>query len=246
VTAAEGTVSDDVEETSQAHARAGLSIAGGATCRSVELTGIDGVRRLETGWVPALALEVRGGLGGTRAWADLVARYQSSAHTFGVQRSPDRTSQVVSTPIRSHRFEAGVRPSLRFGASEASVAGAVLLGYGVRAFSSAAELQMPRFTEHGPLARLELDVPLMGSQLRLRIAPEFQAFVSMSRAVRRVGATDNLGMALGGEASLQLQTFEWLALAIHYRESHAIVHSAFANPFRDVERFVLMSAGLRF
>lgn len=243
--ASEDVGSEATEQTSGARAGVGLSVAGGATSRSIELTGFDGLRRLDTGWVPAVALEVHGAVGGERAWIEWAALYESSVHTFGAARSPDPTSQLVSTPIRSQRFEGGIRPSLRLGASDASMSGAVFLGYGVRAFNSVAELQVPRFTEHGPLARLELEVPLIGTTLWLRIAPEFQAFVSISRVVRRIGETNDFGMAFGGEASLRLQAFEWLALAIDYRESHAIVRSAFPDPFRDIERFVLLRIGLR-
>jgi hypothetical protein len=222
-----------------------LDVAGGATNRSIDMTGLEGLRRLNTGWVPAISLETRAAVGGDSAWVEVAARYTTSVHTYGTQQSPDPTSQVVSTPIRSHRFEGGVRPSLRFGASDASLSGGLFLGYGLRALSSTVELQMPRFTEHGPLARLELDIPVIGNVLRLRIAPEFQALLSISRAVRRLGQTESFGMAFGGEASVRLQLIDWLALAIDYRESHAIVASASTDPFRDIERFVLLTIGLR-
>jgi hypothetical protein len=234
------------EEAPDARTRVSFNVAGGATYRSVELTGVDGVRRLNTGWVPAVALETRAALGGEQAWLEVAARYATSVHTFGSQRSPDPTSQIVSTPIRSQRFEGGVRPSLRFGATDTSFSGGLFLGYGVRAFASAAELQIPRFTEHGPLARLELDIPVVGRVLRLRIAPEFQAMLSISRAVRRLGQTEHFGMAVGGEASVRAQLFEWLALALDYRESHAWVESAATDPLRDIERFVLLTVGLGF
>jgi hypothetical protein len=234
------------EPTPNTRARVSFNVAGGVTYRSIEMTGVEGLRRLDTGWVPAVALEARAALGGERVWVEVGARYATSVHTFGSQQSPDPTSQFVSTPIRSHRFEGGVRPSVRFGADDASFGGGLFLGYGVRAFASAVELQMPRFTEHGPLARLELDIPVVGRLLRFRIAPEFQAILSISRAVRRFGQTEQFGIAFGGEASVRAQLIDWLALAIDYRESHAIVQSASAEPFGDIERFVLLTVGLRF
>jgi hypothetical protein len=233
------------ETESDTRARVSLDVAGGTAYRLIELTGRDGLRRLNTGWVPAVALELRAAVGGERASVELAARYATSVRTFGTQQSPDPNSQIVSTPIRSHRLEGGVRPSLRFGASDASFGMGLFLGYGLRAFASNVELQMPRFTEHGPLARLELDIPVIGSVLRLRVAPEFQAILSISRAVRRLGETESFGMAFGGQASVRLQVVDWFALAIDYRESHAAVASASTDPFRDVERFVLLTVGWR-
>jgi hypothetical protein len=243
--AGDTTPETSAETDAESRARVTLAVAGGATYRLIEIAARDGQHRLDTGWVPAVALDVRAAFGGDRAQVALGAHYETSLHTFGSQHSPDPTSQVLPTPIRSHRFEIGVTPSLRFGSIDSFAAG-VFIGYALRAFGSVAELQVPRFTEHGPLLRLELDIPVIGSVLRIRLAPEVSGLVSISRAVRRLGETDRFGIAFGGEASLRLRIVEWLALELDYRESHAFVHSAFADPFRDVERFALLGVRLQF
>lgn len=225
-------------------ARVTLGVAGGTTYRLIEIPAQGGRRRLDTGFVPAVALELRGSFGGARVWLDVSARYQTSLHTFGTQHATDPTSQVLKTPIRSHRLELGVTPSLSFASSPAGVVGGVFVGYGLRALASVAELRVPRFTEHGPLLRLELDIPVIGNALRLRVAPEAAALLSISRAVRRIGATDALGFTFGGEASLRLQLVEWLQIGVDYRESRVWLHSSLSDPFRDVERYVLVGVQL--
>jgi hypothetical protein len=233
------------EATDETLARVRLGVAGGTTYRLIEVPAQNGLRRLDTGWVPAVALELRAAFGSVHAWMEFAAHYETSLHTFGSQHATDPSSQLLQTPIRSHRFEIGVMPSLRFGSSEAGLAAGVFLGYGLRAFASVAELQMPRFTEHGPLLRLELDIPIVGNAVRLRIAPEASALVSISRAVRRIGATDGFGFAVGGEASLRVRLAEWLRLALEYRESHVFLQSSRPDPFADIERYVLLGVQLQ-
>lgn len=221
-----------------------FTVSGGTTYRLIEVPAIDGVRRLDTGWVPAVGLEVRTSFRGERLRLDVAAHYQTSLHTFGSQHTTDPTSQVLTLPIRSHRFEAGFAPGLQFGAGDGALAAGVFVGYGVRALGSVAELQVPRFTEHGPLVRLEVDIPIAGETVRLRIAPEASAILSVTEEVQRLAATDALGFTFGGEATLNGRLATWLHLALSYRESHVMLHAARTSSFKDVERYVLLGAEL--
>lgn len=224
--------------------RVSLTVSGGTTYRLVEVPAEDGTRRLDTGWVPAVGLEVRTSLRDERLSLDIAARYQTSLHTFGVQHTTDPNSQVLSLPIRSHRFEMGVTPGWRFGDDARALGAGIFVGYGVRALGSVAELQVPRFTEHGPLLRLELDIPVVGEIVRLRIAPEASALVSITKEVRRLGATSAFGVALGGEARVTVKLADWLHVALDYRESHLLLSSSRAGKVEDVERYVLLGAQL--
>jgi hypothetical protein len=241
----DGAAAEGGDPADESWARVRLGVSGGTTYRLIEVPANDGLRRLDTGWVPAVALDLRAAIGGVHTWLEFAARYETSLHTFGSQHATDPSSQILKTPIRSHRFEAGVTPSLRLGDSETGLAAGVFVGYGVRALASVAELQVPRFTEHGPLLRLELDIPVVGDVVRLRIAPEAFGLLSISRAVRTIGETDGFGFAVGGEASIHVKLVEWLRLALDYRESHVFLHSSQSDPFHDVERYVLLGAQLQ-
>jgi hypothetical protein len=241
----DGSAAGGGDAADEMRARVRLGVSGGTTHRLIEIPADDGLRRLDTGWVPAVALDLRAAVGGVHTWLEFAARYETSLHTFGSQHAADPSSQILKTPIRSHRFEAGVAPSLRFGDSETGLAAGLFVGYGLRALASVAELQVPRFTEHGPLVRLELDIPVVGDVVRLRIAPEVFGLLSISHAVRRIGATDGFGFAVGGEVSMHVKLVEWLRLALDYRESHVFLQSSQSDPFRDVERYVLLGAQLQ-
>jgi hypothetical protein len=227
-------------------ARVTLGVAGGATLRVIEMMSDDGLYKLDTGWIPAIAVALRSSFDSGQARFEGALHYETSLGAIGSQHSPDPTSQSLTTPIRTHRFEGGVLAGVRFGEVDRSVVGSVFLGYGLRALASVAELQVPRFTLHGPVFRLELEIPIVARTLRLRLAPEANAIVSISRAVRRIAETESTGFALGGEASLRLALLEWLDLQLDYRESHAFVRSERADPFRDIERFLLLAAQLQF
>lgn len=223
-----------------------LGVAGGITDRKIEIHASDGPRQVDTGWVPAVALRWRGAIEHGKAMYALTVHYETSLHAIGEQHPPSRTSQALTTPIRSHRFEAGITPSLRFGEDYAGVSLGLFLGYGLRALASVTELEVPRFTLHGPLARIALEVPIVPHVLRLHIGPEIWAIVSMSRALRRLGETNTFGLSVGGDARLRLRIANQLDAQLEYREAHAFANSTRADEFRDVERFVLVGVGLQF
>jgi hypothetical protein len=154
---------------------------------------------------------------------------------------PNPDGQTLSTPIRTHRFELGVLPGYRFGSDSQSISLALFAGYDLRAFASTIELRVPRYTLHGPVARLELEIPV-ADVIVLRLAPELQMIASISHDLRIAGSVSNGGVALGGEAAVRIVVTDWAAVQLAFRESHASANTGFGSSFKDMERFVFLDA----
>jgi hypothetical protein len=202
---------------------------------------------LETGLAPALNLRLSGRISDQQHFLRVRVGYQTSTGIAAGDRLRVLTTGPATTPVRSHRFEAGIAPGLWLGSSPGGAALGLFIGYGVRALGSVAELLIPRFTLHGPMFRVELELPL--SQLwSLRVAPEGHLIISMTEDLRRAGALDKVGMAYGGEASLQVRVFSRASLRASYRESHAYARAGTAANahFVDVERYLVVDAVFRY
>ena len=223
-----------------------LAAAGGITERVIEYEGMSGPYRLNTGWVPALGIRLKVASIFDPVLLALSVHYETSVNAVGAQYSPVPDSPPGLTSIRSHRLEGGVSAAAYFGGHEDPLLASLFVGYGLRALGSVADLQVPRFTLHGPLLRLELKIPLVARLLWLRLAPEGQLIAYITTALAREANIDQYGYAIGGEASVGLQLVEKLALRLEYRESHAFAHSAERDPFNDVERYLLLEARLIF
>jgi hypothetical protein len=219
-----------------------LAAAGGTTQRVIDFESTSGPYHLNTGWVPALGMKLKVATELEPILLAFSVHYLTSVNAVGSQYAPDPDSEHVLTPIRSHRLEGGSTAAVRFG----DVLAGVFVGYGLRALGSVGDLQVPRFTLHGPLVRLELKIPLLPELLWLRVAPEAQLIAYITTALTREAAIDSYGYSLGGEASLGLQVVERFALRLEYREAHAFAHSAVRDAFKDVERYLLLEARLLF
>jgi hypothetical protein len=211
----------------------------------VDFRSNDGVRQLDTGFVPAVDLHLAARVQGENLFFGPVLGYQTSLTAQGSQVPPNPDGQTLSTPIRTHRFELGVLPGYRFGSDSDSVTLALFVGYDLRAFASTIELRVPRYTLHGPVARLELEVPI-GGVVVLHVAPELQMIASISHDLRSAGSVNNGGVALGGEASMRIVVTDWAAVQLAYRESHASANTGFGTAFKDVERFAFLDAVVRY
>jgi hypothetical protein len=222
-----------------------LDVGVGTTQRVINFAVADGQRKLDTGFVPALHLALAARFG-DRTFFGFSMAYQSSVWAAVAQSAPNPRSPALSTTIQSHRLSVGILPGLRLGDAPDSSSLALFLGYGVRAFASIVELLVPRYTLHGPVARLDFELPLFAAKLVLRVAPEVQLIVSQTNDLRQAARTQSTGFALGAEASVRFYVADWIALALSYRESHASVSSAWTSPFEDVERFAVIDAFLRY
>jgi hypothetical protein len=224
-----------------------LQVGAGLTRRRIELPTWQGPKTLDSGLAAALDLRVSARITDQRHFIRVRITYQTSLDAEAGDRVRAVSAEPTTTAIRSHRFEGGVAPGLWMGDGPGSVALGLFIGYGVRAFGSVTELSMPRFTLHGPVLRLELEIPLAHSW-SLRLAPEANLMISMSEALRRVGVLERWGMAFGAEASLQLELFSPLSVRLSYRESHAFAASGTAPDAQliDVERYVVLAGLIRY
>jgi hypothetical protein len=219
-------------------------VGAGVTTRSVRFAAIEGQRRFDPGVIPALGLQVGAHFGKT-PFFDVLMAYQSSVFGEARQDAPSASTPMLVTTVHSHRLALGVAPGIRLGDGADSPSLSLLLGYGLRAFGSVAELRVPRYTMHGPLARATLELPLLGGKLVQRVAPELQLIVSLTRELRTLARAASVGPAIGGEASARVHLTDELALQLSYRESHALLASSFQTSFADVERFVMLDVWLR-
>lgn len=228
-----------VASESNALPHAELLLGAGITTRTIHFDAADARRSLDTGMVPALAIELNARVG-EQWFCMLRLAYRSSVFAEASQLAPEAATSALTSTIQSHEFVGGFEPGVRFG-GEHSVWLGLFAGYGVRALSSVVELTLPRFSLHGPLARLELDIPWLDGRFALRLAPEVQWLVSQTLALRELARTERQGLAFGLEASLRVELLSWLGVQAVYRESRARVASGFPNAFQDIERFVLLN-----
>lgn len=217
---------------------ASLAVYTGFTMRSIDLPTISGPALLDTGAVPSLALQL-----GARLTSDpfvgVTLTYHHSLGAEATQVPSDPVQPALTTSIQSHHFEGGVIGGLYLGRGPGSATLAMFLGYGVRAFGSEVELRVPRYSLHGPLARIELELPLGTPWLVLRVAPEVQLIAFISDDLASQGVSSPI-WSFGGEAGLQLRVSKAIALQLSYREAHAVVDSVYGGSFSDIERFGLL------
>jgi hypothetical protein len=218
---------------------------GGVTSRTLELPAPDGPRSLATGLAPALSIRLAGRVQNSSRFLGWRLSYQSSVGLHATNTVPDVSLTPSETHIRSHRFEAGVAPGLFLSRSPDSVALSLFAGYGLRALASVAELRIPRFTLHGPVARLELDVPLFAGRLSVRLAPDVQWLVGMTHQLRTLSGIDGAAIALGGEASMRLHLIGAWAARLCYREAHVRSTGLDGRAFEDIERYLTLELSLR-
>jgi hypothetical protein len=225
-------------EAAPSSAYGGFSVGAGVGQRVIEYGSSAGIRALDTGLVPVVHLRLFAGVASSRSSFGGQLEYRSSLGADAQQRAPDTTGST--TPMRTHVFQLGMLPEYRFSDAAQSSSLAVLIGYGLRALASDAELLIPRYTLHGPLLRPVLHVAL--GALSLRFALEAQLVASISHDLRVAGNLDPSGFALGGEAALGVRAAQWLVIEASYREAHALVGSFWATSFSDIERFVTLDA----
>lgn len=215
-----------------------LTAYAGFTTRGIKLPTISGLTRFETGILPSLALQLGVQSTGDPFYA-VTLNYQSSLGAEAIQAASDPQKPALSTSIHSHHFDAGVSGGLRLGAGPESASLGLFVGYGVRALATVIELRIPRYSLHGPVARLEFELPLGTPRVVLRLAPEAQWIVFISRDLENFGVAGPI-WAFGGEASLRVNVLSRVSLQVAFRESHAIVASPYGASFEDVERFGLL------
>jgi hypothetical protein len=222
-----------------------LRVGAGAAQRVVELPTAEAARQLDFGPAAAAQLGIDAQLRRGRWQLGLGLRYRTSLAGRVSDDAAGPGANTSSHVVRSHAFEAGLRPGWFFGDAPNAAALRLFAGYSVRAFGSVAPLRVPRYSLHGPVLRLELVLPLPAAHMRLRLAPEAQWLASMTQELRNLAGITQSALALGAEAELSLPISDVLSLHLDYRESHAFAVARLAQSFSDVERYLLLAASYR-
>ena len=221
------------------HVSAHLGVAAGLSMREQQVPSFEGVRSLSSGLTPAMQLSLCGRWRADTRHLDLLRSYQSSVHARARDRAGDPMLMASEASIRSHRFEAGLKPGLALSRASLPAELGLFLGYAVRAFGSVETLRIPRFSLHGPLLRAELRLPL-ASWLRLSLAPEAQLVISMSHDLRELAGLPRSTWGLGAQAALEASLSSAWTLGLSYRESHVRATGSEGRLWQDVERYALV------
>jgi hypothetical protein len=211
---------------------------GGMGMRSFRRTVRDmGVQRMDDVSFPAVDAGLR-----VRAWPadsfalEFLLHYETSIG-MSVEQDPQFALEN-DVSIRASRVELSIAPTFRLGDGPSSVALLFPLGFGLRTlWPEVHTLPVPGYTLGGPQARAELEIPFL-EIVTLRLGPEAQWIVMIDQSLQedRVGY---LGVAIGGEALLQVQISTLVGLEFAYRESHAMVPTSVSGEtFFDIERFI--------
>lgn len=217
-----------------------LQAGAGATQRTINVPSAPGPITLSTGIVSAVDVRASARLMFEHTFVRIRASYQTSLGVHSAERPLIETPG--STPVRSHRFDGGIAPGLWLGKGAGTTALSLYMAYGLRAFSSVSPLLVPRFTLHGPLLRLELEVPLIGQRLWLQVAPEAQYILSITQDLRAAGNLHSGGIAYGAEAGFFLRLHARVGVRLSYRESRAYIaaNGLAQAKLADVERYMML------
>jgi hypothetical protein len=156
--------------------------------------------------------------------------------SLGLQGKEDQRATEMSTPLRSHAVGFGIAPGYRFGAAD-SISLLLHLGWYFRGLRPIAQLALPDVSWHAAVVRPELIVPLSGSSVTLRFAPELLVIAGLETTLPDASGLSRTGFGFGGEASVDIRLSAPLGLRIDYRESHASFATAWSKSISDVERF---------
>jgi hypothetical protein len=195
-----------------------------------------GVQRFDETRFPALDIGLRVTAWPTASFSlEFLLRYQTSIGMHIEQQPSFAFENDIAA--RSSRTELSVAPEFRLGDTPSSVALLFPIGFAMRTlWPEVHTLPIPGYTLAGPQARAELAIPFLDI-VTLRFGPEVQWIVMIDKSLQddRVGYQ---GVALGGEALLQVQITTLLGVELVYRESHALVPTTVGGEtFYDVERF---------
>jgi hypothetical protein len=163
----------------------------------------------------------------------LLGRYQTSVGLDIIELHTDGSR--VPIEVRAHRFEGGLTPTFHFD-EERLWALALCAGYGLLGFRPLLHLVTPAYTLSGPFVRAQLQLPVFTDVLRLRAGPEAQWIVQVGDELKERGM-DAMGVALGGEAALDLAIGHHLTVHASYREAWSMIASSQDRSFKDIARF---------
>ena len=223
---------------------ASVRVGSGIGERSISIPSRRSDRQLGTGVFPALQVGLHGELALRRVLIGAMATYETAVGLRAASIEPRSGSSVDGAQLRSNSLTFGLVPGYRFGAAYESVSLRVFVGWAFRSLHTVVDLETPSYSLHGPTLRPELTLPLDHGFIVIRLAPELQVIAGASRRLVEISDASLPGVAFGGEASLQMRLTAALSVALAYRESYAMLSTAWGSYVRDAERFVTLQLAL--
>ena len=216
--------------------RARAFFGGGFGSRALRRPVLGGTQRLDEVFFAAADVGVSVRLWPEDAFSlDVLIRYQTSLGLV-IEERP-LFALVNKVDVRSERAEVSVAPRIQLGNSAAGTRLAIPIGVSLRNFWPVDHhLMTPRYTLVGPHVRAELDVAL-SDVVRVRLGPEIQLFAIVGTDLLDLGVSSP-GIALGGEAGIQIRFAEHFAFDLEFRQSWARASAPTEPSFLDTERFV--------
>jgi hypothetical protein len=236
---------EDAEEPARPSERFVFEVSaglGGALQKSALPTRL-GVHELDSGLFSGVALGMRLTAPlGSGVFLRAAVDYRTS---LGLQGTEQQRETTMSTPLRSHAVGFGIAPGYRFGAAD-SLSVLLHLGWYFRGLRPIAQLALPELSWHAAVIRPELSLPLADGAVTVRLAPELLVIAGLHTTLPDASGIGHSGMGYGGEASVDIRLAEPVALRIEYRESHAVVRTAWAQNLTDLERFAALRVILQY
>ncbi|HKU44854.1 MAG TPA: hypothetical protein VJR89_42135 [Polyangiales bacterium] len=224
-------------------ALATLAAGTGVGQRQVHVPARRGELQLDSGSFAALDVRLAGEVVSGSWVFGAQAHYQTSLGVEATTTPPNGVAKQTS--LRLHHLDFGLDAGLRFSEAPGAVNVRLFAGWAFRGLRPVIDLDIPPYTLHGPVLRLELRVPIAGL-VALRIAPELFVLAHVSNELRHAADSASAGIALGVEIDLELKLSRRVFAVLGYRESRARVGTAWDTPIADDERFMTGSLGLRY
>lgn len=223
-----------------------LQITGGLGMgtRAFSLPGPLTPVRLDTALFPAAGLALQGRYlpraQGRLSWLG-AAEFWTSMGLNTRDARPDGT--VRDSASRAQRLELQGGLGYRLGRARHAPVLEPELAWAFRFFSADASLSLPDFSLSGPLLRLGLQLPMAAGRLWLGLSPELQWLAVVDGDLKDLGVNP-MGATVGWAIEAGVHALPILDVALHYRESHALLGAA-DGEVDDIERFVTLQARLR-
>jgi hypothetical protein len=215
-----------------------ISAGGGMGAREVLVPGRGGGRGISTGLAPALDIGLALEVELSSHW---LLRVGGNYRTiFGLSVSePLASGAVQQNTLSTHSVVVGASMGyLTEGRKSLSLH--LFLGWGYRSLSSASDSGLPNTSISGPAIRPELHIAIAKGLATLRIAPELIVVVSHTATLPiNVAGLDSVGLAFGGEASLDFRLGSVVGLGLLFRESRASTASGWGFAATENERYIL-------
>lgn len=216
-----------------------LAAEAGLAMRDVELPRDGVLYQIRSGAYPALGVAFQLEHRASPLFSiGVSARYQSSIGLVMDEQLAGGTTHPRDT--RSHHFEVGITPSLRWDTTGWAVLG--MFGYGIAELDPLNHLVTPSYHLGGPHARVSLQIPLGNPRVHLTLGPEGQITLQTGDELTARGVSAS-GLGAGANAALDLRFGERWWIALTYRELRFWASSTQGPGFTDNMRALTAQLG---